>query len=207
MFATQPSIIEKAVFAAAALWSVVSVRAETGAEAGPPEGQLSIPVVKVVGQLPPYADFCRRQPEECDLSGDTVTDYSPGLMRRLNEINTSVNQEIRFALDSSQYGSEEYWALPVSGYGDCEDLALEKRSRLAAYGEPRGALRLAIVFHRKHLNSHCVLTVETSRGTYILDSYMNEVRRWDKTLYNYEARERIDGLWDRFDQTNWRYDH
>jgi predicted transglutaminase-like cysteine proteinase len=207
MFAIQPSIIGKAGFAVVALWSAFSGRAETEIEAGPPEGQLTLPVVKVVGQLPPYADFCRRQPDECDLSGDTVIDHSPDLMRKLDEVNISVNHQIRFALDASQYGLEEYWALPVSGYGDCEDLALEKRSRLAASGVPRGALRLAIVFHRKHLNSHCVLTVDTSRGTYVLDSYTHEVRRWDRTSYNYEARERTDGLWDRFDQTNWRYEH
>ena len=88
----------------------------------------------------------------------------------------------------------------------CEDLALEKRSRLAASGVPRGALRLAIVFDKRHLNSHCVLTVETSRGTFILDTFTNRVGHWDKTPYNFEVRERADGQWDRFDQTNWGYD-
>ena len=199
----KPCAIGKVIFAAVALWSAFSIRAETGTEAGP----LSLPVVRVVDRFPPYEDFCRRQPDECDLSGDTVAIHSPELIRKLNEINSSVNHEIRFALDASQYGSEEHWALPVSGYGDCEDLALEKRSRLAAAGVTRGALRLAFVFHKRRLNSHGILTVETSKGTYILDSSTDEVFRWDQAFYNFEARERTDGRWDRFDQTGWSYEY
>lgn len=177
------------------------------AEVPTSNAQLSLPVSGMVKRYPPYDDFCRRHPEECDLSGAGVVVFSDDLMHELRKVNLAVNMEIRFAFDANQYGAEEYWALPSSGYGDCEDLALEKRSRLAASGLPRGALRLAIVFHKRHLNSHCVLTVETSRGTYILDSYTNSVCRWDKTPYNYEVRERADGQWDRFDQTDWRYDN
>ena len=132
--------------------------------------------------------------------------HGPALIRLLNETNVSVNHEIRFALDANQYGPEDYWSLPVSGYGDCEDLALEKRSRLGRLGLSRGALRLAFVFHRRHLSSHCILTVETSKGTYILDSFINEVFRWDRGDYNVEARERTDGRWDRYDQAGWSFD-
>ena len=203
----KPSTTGKVIFAAVALWSAFSVGSETGTEAGPSAGQLSLRVVRVVDRFPPYEDFCRRQPDECDLSGDTVAIHSPELIWKLGEINASVNHEIRFALDANQYGSEEHWALPVSGYGDCEDLALEKRSRLATFGVTRGSLRLAFVFHKRYLNSHCVLTVETSRGTYILDSFTDEVFRWDRVLYNFEARERTDGRWDRFDQTGWSYEY
>lgn len=202
-----PCAIESVIFAAVALWSAFSIRAETRTEEGPSMGQLSLRVASVVNRFPPYADFCRRQPGECDLSGDQVVTHSPELMWKLNEINTSVNHEIAFALDASQYGSEEYWALPVSGCGDCEDLALEKRSRLAAAGVTRRSLRLAFVFHKRHLNSHCILTVETSKGTYILDSFTDEVFRWDRVPYNFEARERTDGRWDRFDQTEWNYEY
>ena len=179
----------------------------TSVETEEPNAQLSLPVVGVEERYPPYADFCRRNSVECDLSGAGVVGYSHALMLELNEANLAVNTEIRFTLDANQYGVEEYWALPSSGYGDCEDLALEKRSRLARSGVPRGALRLAIVFHKTHLNSHCVLTVETSRGTFILDTFTDKVSRWDQTPYNFEVRERADGLWDRFDQTDWRYEH
>lgn len=128
-------------------------------------------------------------------------------MEKLNGINVSVNSEISFSLDANQYRAEDYWALPVSGFGDCEDFALEKRSRLARSGVARGALRLAFVLHKRHLSSHCVLTAETSKGTYILDSYFDEVLRWDHGFYNFEARERTDGRWDRFDQMEWSYEY
>ena len=192
---------------AVAFWlACTSVSAEQ-AETAKRNVQLSLPVVGVEDRYPPYADFCRRHPVECDLSGAGTVAFSEDLMRELREVNLAVNTEISFAFDVDQYGTEEYWALPSSGFGDCEDLALEKRSRLAASGLPRGALRLAFVFHRRHLNSHCILTVETSHGTYVLDSYSNRVCRWDKAPYNYEVRERADGLWDRFDQTVWRYEN
>lgn len=167
---------------------------------------LDLPVIEVVDRYPPYADFCRREPRECDLSGARSVLVTDDLLQRLSDVNIAVNTEIRFVLDATQYGEEEHWALPSSGYGDCEDLALEKRSRLAASGVPRGALRLAFAFHAKRLNSHCVLTVETSQGTYVLDSVTHEVFRWDQGGYNYEARERVDGLWDRFDQQQWQYE-
>ena len=170
-----------------------------------PAGRLSLPVAEVVERHPPYAEFCRRTPRECDLRGATVLPFSPGLLHSLRTINAAVNNEIAFALDIEQYNVEEHWALPVSGRGDCEDMALEKRSRLVRSGYAPGALRLALVFHRTLLNSHCVLTVETTAGTYLLDSFTSEVLRWDQTPYNFEARERPDGYWDRFDQTQWRY--
>jgi predicted transglutaminase-like cysteine proteinase len=170
-----------------------------------PAGRLSLPVAEVVERHPPYADFCRRMPSECDLRGATVLSYSPVLLHSLRKVNTAVNEQIAFALDIEQYNVEEHWALPASGRGDCEDMALEKRSRLVRSGYAPGALRLALVFHRRLLNSHCVLTVETTAGTYLLDSFTSEVLRWDQTPYNFEARERPDGNWDRFDQTQWRY--
>ena len=198
---------KKACFIASFFWLACCSATAEQSEVAAPNAQLSLPVVGVAESYPSYADFCRRHPQECDLSGASVVAFSDDLMHQLSQVNLAVNMEIRFAFDADQYGAEEYWALPSSGYGDCEDLALEKRSRLAASGVPRGALRLAIVFHKRHLNSHCILTVETSQGTYILDSYTNRICRWDKTPYNFEVRERADGQWDRFDQTDWRYDN
>lgn len=203
----EATIIGKVIIIAVASWSALSLRAENRPETAPAVWHLSLPVVEVADRYPPYADFCRRHPQECDLSGDTFVVHSPDLMRKLNEVNVSVNHEIKFALDASQYGAEEYWDLPASGFGDCEDLALEKRSRLTVSGIASGALRLAFVFHKRHLNSHCILTVETSQGTFILDSFIDEVLRWDQVPYNYEARERTDGLWDRFDQLGWKYEY
>lgn len=199
--------VAKILLIAASFWSEPGEPAAENAEKERPSANLALPVVEVVDRYPPYGNFCRRQPQECDLSGAGVVTFSDDLLRKLSDVNIAVNAGIRFAFDADQYGSEEYWALPASGYGDCEDLALEKRSRLAASGLPRGALRLAFAFHKKYLNSHCVLTVETSQGTFVLDSFTDRVFRWDQAHYNYEARERVDGLWDRFDQDQWQYEY
>lgn len=167
---------------------------------------LDLPVVEVVDRYAPYQDFCRRLPSQCELRGSRVVELTPALLERLQRVNTAVNSEIRFALDIDQYDREEYWALPTAGSGDCEDMALEKRARLVAAGFPAAALRLAFVQHRRFLSSHCVLTVETSVGTYVLDSFSDKVARWDRLPYNFESRERVDGDWERFDQGQWRYD-
>ena len=175
---------------------------------GPPtgSGRLDLAVAEVVDRYPPYADFCRRHPRQCDLSGAAVLAYSPALMQQLALINAAVNREIRFVMDIAQYNAEEYWALPTAGRGDCEDKALEKRRRLVAQGLAPGAMRMALVFHRRLMSSHGVLTVETSAGTFVLDSSGDEVRRWDRIPYNFEARERPDGRWERFDQSQWTYE-
>lgn len=167
---------------------------------------LGLPVVQIVPHYRPYDDFCRRHPAQCDLSGAGVVPYGSALVETLNSVNAAVNREVRFVLDKTEYDREEYWTLPDNGRGDCEDKALEKRRRLAERGLPLGAMRMALVFHRDWLSSHGVLTIETSKGTYVLDSRTDEVQRWDQVPYNFEARERPDGGWERFDQSRWRYD-
>jgi len=199
-------LVTRSALAVLALLPVSLTGNDLSSEPDSPNGRLSLPVISVVDRYPPYADFCRRHPRECELTGAASIPSHPDMMQALESTNVAVNAEIGFMSDISQYNAEDHWALPVSGYGDCEDLALEKRSRLTASGIPRAALRLAFVSHRRLLNAHCVLTVETTEGTYVLDSYSNEVSRWDRIPYNFEARERIDGFWDRFDQDYWRYD-
>jgi predicted transglutaminase-like cysteine proteinase len=160
-------------------------------------------VVAVVPRIGPYADFCRRHVSACRLDGAGQIRWEASTVQAVQAINSAVNGEIRFAHDRESYGAEDYWALPLDGAGDCEDMALEKRSRLVAAGFPGAALRLALVFHPNELASHCVLTAETTKGTFILDSRDNAMRRWDRSGYLFEARERADGLWDRFDQSDW----
>ena len=179
----------------------LSISEHTGRALG-----LDLPVVRVAPAYPPYADFCQRTPAECQLTGAGIAEYSPELMAALRDISRTVNHEIRFARDIDNHGEEDYWSLPTSGYGDCEDLALEKRSRLARRGYPRAAMRLTFVLDPEHMTSHCVLTVDTSLGTFLLDSHTDVVKKWSETSYNFEARERQDGRWDRYDQSSWRYD-
>ncbi len=132
---------------------------------------------------------------------------SPVEFEGLERVNASANGEIDCSIsDQELYGLEEYWAIPSDGAGDCEDIALYKREALVKAGLPRGAMTLAIVHHRKDLFSHAVLLIETGQGTFLLDSYSDEVKLWHEAPYNFESRERPDGRWDRYDQQAWRWD-
>jgi predicted transglutaminase-like cysteine proteinase len=168
-------------------------------------GSIDLPVHEVVERYQPYVDFCARQPDACKLEGQPFLQHGPRLMAELEQVSCQVNQQVRFTLDIQQYSDEDYWALPNAGRGDCEDIALAKRARLVALGYPSAALRLAFVFDQDRPSAHCVLTVETTGGTYLLDSETDDIVHWADSPYNFEARERADGRWDRFDQSHWRH--
>jgi predicted transglutaminase-like cysteine proteinase len=137
------------------------------------------------------------------MKGPTMIEWTPPKKNLLSAVNTAVNLEIRFDLDIIQYDKEEFWTYPISGFGDCEDAALEKRSRLTKLGIPRGAMTMAIVRSKKNFASHAVLLVETTQGTYAMDRRSDEILLWYRLPYNFEARERPDGHWERFDQVLW----
>ena len=185
--------------------AAVAVRAEAD---GPfiPTPRLNLPVEEVRPAFAPYAEFCAREAGACDLSGPQTLRLTPERLALIETVNRTVNRGIVLMADVQQYGVEEFWAYPRSGYGDCEDLALEKRARLVALGFPRGALRLGLAQDRRCLFTHALLLVETDAGTYVLDGLRSGVVLWFETPYNLEARERPDGRWERFDQRHWRYD-
>jgi len=70
----------------------------------------------------------------------------------------------------------------------------------------RAAFTMAIVSHKKLLSMHAVLLAETTEGTFVLDNLTNDVLLWNQAPYNFEARERTDGKWTRFDQSYWTYE-
>jgi predicted transglutaminase-like cysteine proteinase len=124
---------------------------------------------------------------------------------QLQRVNQDVNAQVRFMFDSDSSGEEEVWSYPIDDRGDCEDSALEKRRRLVAMGWSRAAPTMAIVHHRSRYCSHAVLLAETTAGTLMLDSLSDRLLCWSEAPYNFEARERPDGQWDRFDQRDWVY--
>ena len=66
------------------------------------------------------------------MSGDETVGLNAAKKLQMIRINRQINRAIRFASDMEQYGKEEYWEYPISGFGDCEDMALEKRRRLVS---------------------------------------------------------------------------
>jgi predicted transglutaminase-like cysteine proteinase len=174
-------------------------------EENSPGVTLNLPVKEIRDKFIPYEEFCRRNPGDCRMDGPTIIELTTKTKNLLLNVNTAVNLEIRFALDKIQYNKEEFWAYPISGMGDCEDIALEKRLRLTKLGIPKGALRIAIVHNKKTLTSHALLLVETTQGTYAMDKFTNQILLWYQLPYNFEARERPDGRWERFDQCIWTF--
>jgi len=169
--------------------------------------RMVLPVVEIRDAFEPYASYCRRHPSHCDLSGASVLELNPHSSRSLKIVNSSANLAIKVgASDRDLYGREEYWAYPSRGTGDCEDIALFKREHLVRLGIPRGAMTIALVHHRREMFPHAVLMIETTKGTYLLDNLDNEVVLWYEAPYNFEARERPDGSWERYDQRIWEYE-
>jgi predicted transglutaminase-like cysteine proteinase len=164
---------------------------------------LTLPVDRLAPAPTAYAAFCARIPTDCDLSGPpevTATDATLDLIRTVNR---AVNAEVSFLPDIECTGMEEVWSYPTAGRGDCEDFALEKRRRLAALGIPRGAARMAVGYHKEELFLHALLLIETTSGTFVLYSLTDDVTCWTAAPYHFEARERPDEQWERFDQSDW----
>jgi predicted transglutaminase-like cysteine proteinase len=165
---------------------------------------LVLPVQETSPPPTAYSDFCGLNPVDCRPQGPAIVPATEPLRQQLQRVNREVNAAVRFMPDTESVGQEEDWRYPSNGRGDCEDIALEKRRRLVAWGVPRSALTMAIVHHATRYFSHAVLLVETSAGTWMLDSLSDDIACWDRTPFNFESRERSDGRWDRFDQSVWR---
>lgn len=167
--------------------------------------RLDLPVERVAPRPAAYDAFCQSHPGQCDMAGESVIELNVRILQALTKTNREVNAEIRFADDPEWQGNEEEWSYPVSGHGDCEDFALEKRRRLVAWGLPRASMSMAVVYHKAFMCPHALLLVETTAGTLALDNLDSAIHCWDKAPYNYESRERPDGQWDRFDQSLWQW--
>lgn len=172
-----------------------------------PAPNLNLSVQEVRERHPPHAAFCARTPEFCDLSGPTSVAYTASIAQALKSVNATANARLLCEQsDMELFGTEEFWTYPFDGAGDCEDAAIFKREELVVLGVPRGAMTLAIVHHKIRLNAHAVLLVETSAGTFLLNSVRDDVLIWHEAPYNFEARERPDGRWDRYDQGAWDFE-
>jgi predicted transglutaminase-like cysteine proteinase len=113
-------------------------------------------------------------------------------LKLLNQVNQSVNREVKKASDLDLYGQPEYWSLPrlVDGklYGDCEDYALEKRRQLIAAGVPQSALSLAVAFTARG-ESHAVLMISLKSGDWVLDNLTPWATPWEDLNYRWVERQ------------------
>lgn len=141
-----------------------------------------------------WVDYCERENWDCVLNPEEGRAFimTDEVMSYLLAVNTEVNRTIHPMSDIAQFGVEEHWTLPHSGYGDCEDYQLLKRLMLVKAGFPRRALLMTTVLDELN-EGHAVLMVRTDRGDFILDNKTDEVSLWHQTPYTYLKRESQDG--------------
>ena len=143
------------------------------------------------------AEFCRRLPNECSVSGSEPSSLAliPSVSETLVSINAHVNVAIRPRTDQEHWGIEDRWDYPDDGFGDCEDYQLLKRKLLASAGLPRRAMRMAVVIDEDGAG-HAVLMVRTNRGELVLDNKTDAVLPWSETAYTSVKREgETQGKW------------
>lgn len=137
-----------------------------------------------------FVAYCERQPEDCRMPGNAPAQvpFSQQTLSMLKDVNFSVNKTLQPIDDSAHYGVEEYWTVPVDGYGDCEDYALAKRKMLTLLGMPEPALRITVALSQGRIR-HAVLTVVTDQGDLVLDNMNDDVLAPEKTDYAWIERQ------------------
>jgi len=145
-----------------------------------------------------HYELCRQLPQECRqrTAKQEPVELTRKLWATIVAVNNAVNTEVQPRTDMEMWGKEEVWSYPTSGFGDCEDYALEKRRRLMQAGVPAGDL-LMTVARQPNGDGHAVLTVRTSLGEFILDNLEARVQAWNDTDYTYLKRQSTQnsGVW------------
>ncbi|WP_085807818.1 transglutaminase-like cysteine peptidase [Roseovarius albus] len=130
-----------------------------------------------------FSGVCARYPWACARSNKSQLS-SEVILKLAKRVNTQVNRQTKEIEDQDQYGKEEYWALPTTRGGDCEDFALSKKMRLMSHGVSSDRLLIATVLDRD-LNSHAVLVLRTDRGDLVLDNLTSKIVSWRSTGYTF----------------------
>jgi predicted transglutaminase-like cysteine proteinase len=148
--------------------------------------------MRVFGPAAPpfgFVQFCDREASECQPAGRATgrVEATAYRLSELDAINRLVNGSIAPTTDQELYGREEHWTLPTHS-GDCEDYALLKRKMLIERGWPSSALLMTVVRDERG-DGHAILTARTTRGDFILDNKVADVRIWYRTGYRYVMRQ------------------
>ena len=104
-------------------------------------------------------------------------------------VNTQINKQIKYKTDTELYGKPDFWTIAENA-GDCDDYALTKRFLLKKSGIPSACLRLATAFVESPKGPgtggyHCVLLIETDRGTFCLDNRYSVINNFKKLPYRW----------------------
>ena len=122
--------------------------------------------------------YCEREPEECRLpEGPARPEIAQAILPLLERVNREINASLAFRLDREQYGAPDFWTIPATGQGDCEDYALAKRRLLIDAGVDPRNLRITLVrfFENGKQVNHAILGAVTDRGMRYLDMNTDQV--------------------------------
>ncbi len=140
-------------------------------------------IQSAVASPPPSGaqQLCRQYSWACAQKASSSLSSSQEL-KIVKQINSRVNRSTREVTDQSQYKTREFWALPTSLGGDCEDFALLKKRDLIKAGiDPRRLLLATVLDTRR--NAHAVLVYRSSQGDLVLDNLTNRIKPWAATRY------------------------
>ena len=110
-------------------------------------------------------ELCAADPTVCAATpGPARIVASKANIDLISKIDRDVMREIHYITDEEQWGVNERWSYPVTGLGDCEDFALEKRRRLIDQGFPANAIAFTFVFIESQItesrSGHLLLTLD-----------------------------------------------
>jgi len=147
-----------------------------------PEGLLWIKwrgvEARMRAELKSIAD-CEADGEHCPAGarkflslGNVASEMNP--RSRVEMINRSLNNVVRYVGDYQQHGVADLWSSPLetlsAGAGDCEDYAIAKYAMLSAAGIPESNLKLLLVRDRAVRQDHAVLAVRVDGRWMVLDN-------------------------------------
>lgn len=118
-----------------------------------------------------------------------VVPWSAKRYAQLSEVQKRVNREVSYLPEAHN----DVWRVAYE-IGDCEDFALRYRQELLQKGWPAGALRLAVALSIDG-TPHALLTIETTAGTWVMDSLYDGIRPWTAYPYRWLIREGPAGSW------------
>jgi len=103
------------------------------------------------------------------------------LLAKVEAVNTHYNK-VRYIEDKNNYGTSDYWAMPVEFTrvgGDCEDYVLAKYAALKELGVSEDKLRMVILQDTLKNLPHAILVVYTADGAKFLDNQFKTVKDVD----------------------------
>lgn len=169
--------------------------AQPAAGQPPTDAQATAPVT--VAAPPGFRESCARYAWLCDSSPAAVELPADRLLALAHAVNRRVNGSVSQLSDAENYGTADYWTLPLNGRGDCEDFVLMKYRLLMEAGVGGQDLAVAVVLDRNG-NNHAVLVLRHASGDLVLDSLRPEVMPWSETGYRFLAMQgsRDPSLWE-----------